>query len=204
MLKKDTFRSKIDLENNPFAKVFPNMEAAKRYAKKVKQFGRTVFYHELHGDLVGDDLTLNLIVEEVFNLTLCNDPPSFNRGETHLVYLSIEDISGTDKLTANNIDILGLVLMERLLLENPSSHLKSLKSSPNIPNHAVETRTIFYLFECFRRLQKKKENKKELPKVICQMIDFVIQNVATALSQPEVYEKQDLSQQVSFKMTIWW
>lgn len=200
MLKKDTFRSKIDLENNPFVKAFPNMEAAKIYLKKAKMLGRTAFYHEIHGDLVGDDLTLNLIVEEVFNITLCKNPPSFNKGESHLVYQSLEDVSNHDKLTMANIDIVGLVLMERLLLEDPSSILSSAPNHSSMQSsHVVEKRSMCYLFECYRRLQKIKETKtyvKQMSEVINKMTCYVVQHASTAFYQPFLYENQSLCQQV--------
>jgi len=200
MLKKDTFRSKIDIENNPFAKVFPDMESAKRYAQKVKQFGRTVFYHELQGDdssLTGDDLALHLIVEEVFNFTLCKNPPSFSRGQTHLVYLDLLEESNAGKLTVKDLGTLGLVLMERLTMDDPASCLKSAsQTSSSSFHHTVEKRCLYYLFECFKRLQKKKENKGKLPKVIDKMIDIVVQNTSTALCQPELYSEQNLYEQI--------
>lgn len=191
----------MDLKDNPFAKVFPSIEAAGSYAKKVKETGRTIFWQEwkhLSSDeFLGKDLLINLIVEEVFNFTICKIPAAFKKGtENHLLFL--EDVSGSGKLSFDNIDTLELVLFERLLLENPSSHVitknKSISQAP--PVHVIELHCLLYLFECYRRLLVHKQNDEELISVIEKMIGFVVRNAATALKQPEVYEKQDLQRQV--------
>ncbi|XP_046680072.1 ubiquitin conjugation factor E4 A isoform X3 [Homalodisca vitripennis] len=184
----------MDLKNNPFAKVFPSIEAAERYAERVREEGRTVFLNELENhELQGKDFLINLIVEEVFNFTLCKNPPAFKRGsETHLLYL--EDVSGIGKLGIDYIESLELVLFERLLLEEPTKHLISSNKSSSPKIHVVETQCLCYLFECYCRL--KKQNYPEFKESIKKMISYVVRNASTALKQPEVYEKQNVYQQV--------
>lgn len=192
----------MDMKNNPFARVFPSIEAAENYAKKVRETGRPIFLHEWKNfssdEFLGKDLLINLIVEEVFNFTICKIPAAFKKNtEDHLLFL--EDVSGSGKLSFDNIDTLELVLFERLLLENPSAHLiakdKSISHAPSV--HVIESHCLLYLFECYRRLLEQKQKHDNLTSVIEKMMGFVVRNAATALKQPEVYEKQDLQRQVS-------
>lgn len=189
----------MDLKNNPFAKVFPSIQAAENYAEKVKKAGKTLFFHELakseNDDIHGNDLLVNLIIEEVFNFTLCKTPPAFKRGsETQLLYL--ENVSGNGRLGYDCIDTLELVLFERLLLEEPSIHLILAKNSTNSNTHVVEKRCLHYLFECYRRLLHKKGEHNDFHDLLNKMTTYVIRNAATALKQPDVYEGQNLQQQV--------
>lgn len=194
----------MDLQDNPFAKVFPSLQAAESYAEKVRIAGKTLFFHELQQteieDLQGNDLLVNLIVEEVFNFTLCRRPPAFKSGsESQLLYL--EDVSGNGKLGYACIDTLELVLFERLLLEEPSIHLISTKNSITSNTHVLEKRCLHYLFECYRRLIHKKQEHNDFKDLLNKMTAYVIGNAATALKQPDVYEGQNLQQQVGLDLT---
>lgn len=198
--------SEMDLKDNPFAKVFPTIEDAQSYALKVNEAGRTIFLHELDAksddNLHSKDLVINKLVEEVFNFTVCKSSPSLLSGsETHLLYF--EDVSGRGKLTFDNLDTLQLLLLERLLLEDPSTNLKGSalpkRSTLNVFNvsHVIETECFYYLFECYCRLKRKYESADEDVKdILSKMIEYVIKNASTALNQPEVFEKQDLHEQV--------
>lgn len=197
----------MDLSDNPFAKVFPSIEAARSYALKVKEAGKTIFLHELatknDSNLDGKDLLINKLVEEVFNFTVCKNSPSLLEGsETVLLYF--EDVSGRGKLTFDELDTLQLLLLERLLLEDPSTNLIGdsklrVNSAPfmtDVVQHVVETRCFHYLFECYCRLCRNQDPCQDMKVVVAKMIDFVISNASTALNQPEVYEKQNLHNQV--------
>lgn len=196
----------MDLNDNPFAKVFPTIEDAQSYASKVNEAGRTIFLHELDAksdhNLQSKDLVINKLVEEVFNFTICKNSPSLLSGsETQLLYF--EDVSGKGKLTFDDLDTLQLQLLERLLLEDPSTNLKSSalakKSTFNVHegSHVVETKCFYYLFECYCRLKCKYQTVDEdVKEIIAKMVEYVINNASTALNQPEVYEKQNLHEQV--------
>lgn len=189
------------MKDNPFAKVFPTIEDAQSYALKVNEAGRTIFLHELDAksdhNLQSKDLVINKLVEEVFNFTVCKDSPSLLSGsETQLLYF--EDVSGRGKITFDDLDTLQLLLLERLLLEDPSTNLKSsalANKSKTLNFHVEETRCFYYLFECYCRL-KRKEDEKDIQDIVEKMIEYIISNASTALNQPEVYEKQNLHEQV--------
>lgn len=198
--------SEMDLKDNPFAKVFPTIEDAQSYALKVNEAGRTIFLHELDAksdhNLQSKDLVINKLVEEVFNFTVCKNSPSLLSGsETQLLYF--EDVSGRGKLTFDDLDTLQQLLLERLLLEDPSTNLRSSalvkKSTLNVHkvSHVVETECFYYLFECYCRLKRKYQSEDEDVKdILSKMIEYVIINASTALIQPEVYEKQNIHEQV--------
>lgn len=209
--QRSLLHSEMDLNDNPFAKVFPTIEDAQNYALKVNEAGRTIFLHELDGisahNLQGEDLIINKLVEEVFNFTICKNSPSLLSGiKSELVYF--EDVSGKGKLTFDDLDTLQFILFERLLLEDPSTNLKRSKlpnkstRKPNVykVSHVVETRCFYYLFKCYCRLRRKCQEKYEdIQDIIAKMIEYIISNASTALKQPEVYEKQNLHQQVEYE-----
>lgn len=185
----------MDLKMNPFAKVFPSIEAAEIYCNIVKQAGKTVFLHELtqfeNGDHDLKDLFIKVIIEKVFNFTMFKVPFG---SEPQL--LDIHDLS-SENVGCKCIDNLQHVLFERLLLEDPSKYLiKAKHNNFNSNSHVVEKRCLHYLFECYRRLVVKKQEHKNVEDMLDKVMGFVINNSATALKQPEVYEDQNIYEQV--------
>ena len=90
-------------------------------------------------------------------------------------------------------------IFERLMLENPSSQVvKAPGCRDRTPAHLVESRAVIYLAECFRRLRGQIEKCPEevLVGSLAQMQAMVVQNLATALREPDLYPFQDLPGQL--------
>ena len=90
-------------------------------------------------------------------------------------------------------------IFERLMLENPGSQVvKSPGCKERTPAHLVESRAVVYLAECYRRLlgQIAKRPEEVLVGSLAQMQAMVVQNLATALREPDLYPSQDLPGQL--------
>lgn len=100
-----------------------------------------------------------------------------------------------DTLDVSNLE---QALFERLLLDEPGNHVIRPTASQNLAvnHHVVETEVLTYLFECHKRLTDlKKFQAAHLVQKIVEMDNLVIRNVATALTQPELYGSQHLHTQ---------
>ena len=85
------------------------------------------------------------------------------------------------------------------MLENPSSQVVTAPGCrERTPAHLVESRAVIYLAECYRRLlgQIEKCSEESLLGSLAQMQAMVVQNLATALREPDLYPSQDLPGQL--------
>lgn len=210
-MTSDLFTMSRDLSNNLFAKLFPNIEEAERYARLVENRQLPEYLEKMyisvwpeyknrpHNNVntlhsTSDDF-ITILIEEVFSFTVIKDALSFSRGTTS-VLVFLEELEGND---LSDLQVFERALFERLLLSEPSKHLihsndKSHTSA--IDAHAAQDKCIVYLFECYKRLTRRvvlkevTENKDRL-KTVNAFISCVIRNAATALNQPDLYEGQE-------------
>ncbi|KAL1516645.1 hypothetical protein ABEB36_000530 [Hypothenemus hampei] len=132
--------------------------------------------------------SLNDQLEEIFNFTL-NEKATLTK---ELLYLEeVYKELGTTVLTMENID---QALFERLLMcqkENPILSANKRLALRNL--HAVEVLPIKYLYKCYVKLHAnlhlKAGNRLALK-------DKIIQNVSTAIFQPDIFPELNLELQM--------
>ncbi|XP_057672710.1 ubiquitin conjugation factor E4 A [Diorhabda carinulata] len=125
---------------------------------------------------------LNDILENIFRFTI-NPNKTYNQG---LLYL--EDVHNVHEKVDLDLSLLQYALFERLFLCNDNSDLRSDTES------IQETKVITYLYHCMQNLnshlgQLSSEQYEEVK-------DKILQNVATAIIQPDVYSGQNISEDI--------
>lgn len=131
----------------------------------------------------------NRHLEDVFLFTLNKEARDDGQ---QLVFM--EDMASGLPTQMFNFELLGHAVFERLLMTHPKNFL--------IPNHSSDARTaavaeskaLIYLFRCYGR---NETYRNKMPVELYQRIqEIIIQNVITALKQPDLYDGQDLSAQL--------
>jgi len=200
-----------DLSSNPFAGLFPNLELAAQYKALVET--APVISAEPSGkdppdsptppppdDQVKDVQELNNAIEEIFLVTL-NRFSVISGAQSHLVFLSsLAEIIGTHNQAWIDMPTLEQALFERAMLENPS---ESIVSSPGkvfqSDSHLTETHLVKYLCRCFAKcniVRNRSSTSESLASSIAQMKAMVVQNMATAFREPDLYVGQNLVEQI--------
>uniref|UniRef100_A0A146L1T6 Ubiquitin conjugation factor E4 A n=1 Tax=Lygus hesperus TaxID=30085 RepID=A0A146L1T6_LYGHE len=138
---------------------------------------------------------INQIAEEVFSISLARNNNSVKSGRlSSLVFLNdvasiVQDKSYTD------LKILKIAIFERILLPDPEKHLIVGKNA-NVGAHVIESKCVIYLYECYKILKAKLQSGDCKKDIVDQIIRFVLDNVITAIRQPELFENQDTHEQV--------
>jgi len=205
-----------NLEGNPFASLFPTLEVAVAYresqAKLEQEKPTELMVIETEEQLLPKDAIspicdenvkqtqdLNNIIEEVFLVTL-NKYSVVGGSQQQLVHLSsLAEVVGAHTQQWLDLPTLEQAIFERLMLENPGSQVvTSPGCKERTPAHLVESRAVVYLAECYRRLlgQIAKRPEEVLVGSLAQMQAMVVQNLATALREPDLYPSQDLPGQL--------
>uniref|UniRef100_A0AAG5CRW5 Ubiquitin conjugation factor E4 A n=1 Tax=Anopheles atroparvus TaxID=41427 RepID=A0AAG5CRW5_ANOAO len=140
----------------------------------------------------------NAHIERIFLITL-NKNPQKNK---QLVYM--EDVAQGVENGLLDLEVLEQALFERILLFNPSEYLIPNNITTADTPEIAETKVILYLYGCFVRNEKPVdqgdsvavENRRKMKALI-------LRNACTSLKQPELYEGQNLANQVLdiFKQT---
>lgn len=112
-------------------------------------------------------------LENIFGFTL-------DRSKGGLVYL--DDSASTFQNQPFDAEVLEHALFERLLLQNPRESINGTAKDDSV----AECKALRYLFECYERLHSCKVEALQ------QIEAVIMQNVLTALQQPDMYEGQDL------------
>ncbi|XP_049532096.1 ubiquitin conjugation factor E4 A [Anopheles darlingi] len=136
-------------------------------------------------------LKTNAHIEKVFLITL-NKNPQKNK---QLVYM--EDVAQGVESGLLDLEILEQALFERILLFNPAEYL--LPNNITTPETAQisETKVLLYLYGCFARNEKPIENGDSVGLENQQkMKALILRNTCTSLKQPELYEGQNLPNQL--------
>uniref|UniRef100_A0A182Y3P4 Ubiquitin conjugation factor E4 A n=1 Tax=Anopheles stephensi TaxID=30069 RepID=A0A182Y3P4_ANOST len=133
----------------------------------------------------------NAHIEKVFLITL-NKNPQKNK---QLVY--VEDVAQGVESGLLDLDVLEQALFERLMLFNPSEYLIPNNITTADTPQIAETKVILYLYGCFERNEKPVEPTDSVAlDNQRKMKALILRNVCTSLKQPELYEGQNLSNQV--------
>lgn len=180
--------------NNPFYQLFKSTEGENNAQPSSDVSSQESNIPELN---VSEEV--NRIAEDVFGISLQKDNVSLKTGRMgHLVYMA--DIEGT---SANEgIDILKFAVFERILLNDPLKHLVTSKvarhKNERLDNYVVQGDSILYLFECFKRLNNLiKIESNNLSKTTLETLRAcTVENVATALRKPSLFETQNIYRQV--------
>ena len=92
-------------------------------------------------------------------------------------------------------------LFERLMLQNPLDHLVTDPKSKSLHHsQSIETDAVRYLVSCYRRCGRVVSSKKKGEKIIqdvLNMKDLIVQNLVTAFREPDFYDGQNLTEQLS-------
>lgn len=127
-----------------------------------------------------EQTNINDILEKIFGFTV---NPAYQASSEFLYLEDVRNVHGKDTL---DVDLIQYALFERLFMCNDNS------SSRHILNNsaAFETSVIKYLFNCIKNLGAFKSKLKPAQEV--ELRKRIIQNVATAIIQPDIYSGQDL------------
>lgn len=187
-----------DLKNNPFAQLFPNVDAARRYADQCENSAQKEPKVIKMDDSASSSLStekplipaqyvnVNEKIEKIFAISLNK------HSKNKVVYL--QDLATDLNKIWIDLDTLEQVLFERLLLEEPSTHL--LNGKPD-SSHVVEKKVISYLNQCYWNIKSVTDSQPNCENtVLNSMVNLILRNISTALKQPELYSEQDLPQQL--------
>ena len=213
------------LENNPFASLFPSLEEARKYSRKVsiqhmnenknlvekttEHEPSTSKYNDLKhkkNDKCNNEISVseekNNITQKFTRKERINDAAEYIFGitlnkNTDKTLVLIEEFASCENslIELSNLD---QILFERLLLQNPVQNLLNPPINGVIDGPTVLVEVITYLVEAFKKLCKALQmSKYEIIKnEIDEMQMLILRNSATALRQPELYENQNLNSQV--------
>lgn len=140
------------------------------------------------------DEKVNNQIENVFLFTLNKD---LNRQGRQYVYLQEIACGLPSKLF--NFDLLTHAVFERLLMPNPQDFLiPNATATNNSDPDVAQTKGLLYLFQCYERNQSFSSNKNDsvFQDSSRRIDDIIMQNVSTALTQPDLYEGQDFAAQL--------
>lgn len=125
--------------------------------------------------------SLNDVLEHIFCFSI---NPGRSKSKD-LIYL--EEVRNVHEKEELDISLLHYALFERLFMCNENSELNLKSDKTNY--HAHETRVINYLYSAYTKLKEctvlKSEDSEEIR-------DKIIQNVATAIIQPDLYSGQKI------------
>ncbi|KAJ8971505.1 hypothetical protein NQ314_000667 [Rhamnusium bicolor] len=154
---------------NPFSALFNDNSAITNTSSKSKE------------------LSVNDILEDIFGFTL---NPDHSRSKD-LLYL--EEVRNVHDKIELDVSLLHYALFERLFMCNENSELKL---NPNKDNsHAYETKVLNYLYTAYKKL---KGNKTLKPEDENEINEKIIQNVATAIIQPDIYSGQNIDSEMVY------
>ncbi|KAG0426303.1 hypothetical protein HPB47_026571, partial [Ixodes persulcatus] len=204
-----------DMARNPFAALFPSMvdvqafvqsgaETAPRDFPPLPVTEKALATQDMDANgvpvLIGhvDDATsddLASLLEEIFRVTTsdCNDAKT-SKGPPHCVLLP----TFKDSKKCLDLNTLNELVFERLVLDDPQNHVvsKSKYADQQALADAGETRVVFYLYQCFSRLNKvatklENEDYETIEKTI-------VSQASTCLCHCEIYPGKKIPQQVFY------
>lgn len=144
-------------------------------------------------DAASDDLAS--LLEEIFRVTTsdCNDAKT-SKGPPHCVLLP----TFKDSKKCLDLNTLNELVFERLVLDDPQNHVvsKSKYANQQALADAGETRVVFYLYQCFSRLNKvavklENEDYETVEKTI-------VSQASTCLCHCEIYPGKKIPEQVFY------
>lgn len=206
------------MTGNPFTALFPSMVDVQAFVQRVAETSPMDFTplpvtekalgtHEMdakgtpvlisptsHVDesAYGD---LTSLLEEIFRVTAsdCNDAKT-SKGPPHCVLLP----TFKDSKKCLDLNTLNELVFERLVLDDPQNHVvsKSKYADQQALADAGETRVIFYLYQCFSRLNKVSSKLKNEDYEILEKT--IVAQASTCLCHCEIYPGKKIPEQVFY------
>lgn len=175
-----------NLRNNPFAQLFPSLEAAKQYSElceanlKKRNSMKAKTTTPRSKTIPNQHITMNDRIERLFGISLDSE------SKNEVIYLP--EVAASSKQTWLDLEILEQALSERLFLENPEEHLLNGNNSSSV----IEKNVLIYLSNCYERVLNLGNSRIGTDVKVMQ--DLILRNMATAL-QPDLYASQDIFSQ---------
>lgn len=140
---------------------------------------------------------LSQLIENVFLFTLDKDISRGSQQQQQFVYLS--EIARDLPSSLFNFDLLNHAVFDRLLLPNPQDFLipNNVRPADSSDTETVtQTKGLVYLFQCYERslaLCNASDSDSDSGK---RIQGIILQNVATAVRTPDLYEGQTFPDQL--------
>lgn len=142
------------------------------------------------------DTKINALIEKVFLITVSKDPPKGSRAGQQMVYME-EVAQGCEESCLLNLELLEQALFERLLLFNPSDYLIPSNVSTAQTEDVAQTKVLLYLYGCYvRNSEVANLNDSIATDTAQKMKGLILRNACTSLKQPDLFEGQNLSNQL--------
>lgn len=142
------------------------------------------------------DTKINALIEKVFLITLSKNPPKSARSRPQLVFMEeVAQGCGTSDLL--NLELLEQALFERILLFNPTDYLIPNNVTTAETEDVAQTKAVLYLYGCYVRNERTINPNDSIATDTCQkMKGLILRNACTAFKQPDLFEGQNLSNQI--------
>lgn len=139
---------------------------------------------------------INALIEKVFLITLSKNPPTGARSRQQLVFME-EVAQGCGEPALLNLELLEQALFERILLFNPTDYLIPNNVTTAETEDVAQTKVVLYLYGCYVRNEQTRNQNDSIATDTCQkMKGLILRNACTALKQPDLFEGQNLSNQI--------
>lgn len=177
-------------DDNPFTALFSNPASN---SNKMNTLDNTTM------PLSANDSTeiskIDSMVRRVFYITIDPNAVTDPKKKNQLIYL--EELSNAVSPQKKiDLDILEQALFERLLLLNPSSCVIP-KHCKEYDKNVIEREVVTYLFLAEQNLLMYTNTKDDCEvNIVKRMRELIMRNAITALKQPELFDEQDLSEQL--------
>lgn len=142
------------------------------------------------------DTKINALIEKVFLITLSKDPPKGSRAGQQMVFME-EVAQGCEESTLLNLEVLEQALFERIILFNPSDYLIPSNVTTSDTEDVAQTKVLLYLYGCYvRNSEVANLNDSIATDTSQKMKGLILRNACTSLKQPDLFEGQNLSNQI--------
>ncbi|XP_058813018.1 ubiquitin conjugation factor E4 A [Topomyia yanbarensis] len=141
-------------------------------------------------------LKINALIERVFLITLSKNGPKASASREQLVYMEdVAQCAGDGSLLT--VELLEQALFERIILFNPADYLIPNNVTDAHTETVAQTKVMLYLFGCFLRNERAGDQNDSIAADTCRkMRDLILRNACTSLKQPELFDGQNLSNQL--------
>lgn len=203
----------LDIANNPFAALFPSLDAALTYKELAQQ--SNVLSPEVERleslepeasqpsselgveELARQKIKISLLIEHVFLITLDNDDFDELSHPPCCVLLS-DFAESLDQQTWLDEECIEMAVFERLMMNQPGSNIvvaKQSKSGAKDASIATETQVFRYLYSCYERCMGLMVEEQTHKRILDRCMEVILLNAKTAMQQPDLYPGQVIHQQ---------
>lgn len=177
-------------EDNPFTALFSNPASN---SAKMNTLNNATIPSSVNDST--EILKIDSMVKKVFYITIDSNATTDPKKKNQLVYL--EELSNAVSPQKKiDLDILEQALFERLLLPGPLSCVIP-KHCKEYDKNVVQKEVITYLFLAEQNLLMYTNIKDDCEvNAVKRMRELIMRNAVTALKQPELFDEQNLSEQL--------